>query len=418
MKISKQLTAALVATLLSLSLGASSALATAKEDFDQPPAPRSAPKVEAQPAPKVASQPATKVEAQPAPKVAAKPTPKVTAPAPSKASQAAPQTVKAAKPFKLPPLPRHEGVDIASGKRVASKVREEEGKSFQWAKPKTSLSTPAPSKTLDKKALRQLQRAAEKIRKAEEKARREEEKRARKEAKEAEKRNRRAKKDRGSSSQAYYNGTALPHNYEDISIFGAPVATKAQAVAYIKACNKKPSLACSVEDIVKYYWEEAGREGVRPDLALCQALVETGVFSYGGDVKHKQNNFCGLGTTGGGVRGASFKTPQLGVRAHIQHLLAYARKAKPKSKIIDPRYDMAHNLRLEKGLIDKWSGLNGTWAMGSNYCEKIMVRYVALLQASGADKRDEDEQRDRRDSHEEGQESIRERIERLLREKD
>ena len=135
----------------------------------------------------------------------------------------------------------------------------------------------------------------------------------------------------------------------------------------------------SIEDIVNLYWVEAEREGVRPDIALAQALVETGYFGYGGTVKPKQNNFCGLGTTGKKVKGAKFKSPEIGVRAHIQHLLAYSVMKKPSTNIVDPRYDLAHAIRKERGFIDKWSGLQGTWAMGSQYCEKIMVIYQAML---------------------------------------
>ncbi len=177
----------------------------------------------------------------------------------------------------------------------------------------------------------------------------------------------------------FWRGMELPANYKEISIFGDAVATKGQAVNLIKQCNSKVKLECSVEEIVDFYWVEAQREGVRPDIALAQALVETGYFAFGGTVKPKQNNFCGLGTTGKKVRGANFKTPEIGVRAHIQHLLAYSAKKKPSTKIVDPRYELAHNIRAERGFVDKWSGLNGTWAMGSNYCEKIMVIYQQML---------------------------------------
>lgn len=177
----------------------------------------------------------------------------------------------------------------------------------------------------------------------------------------------------------FFAGTELPADYRSLSIFGEPELAKSQAVAYIKQTNPKPQLACSVEELVSLYWEEAEREQVRPDLALAQSLVETGTYGYGGDVQHHQNNFCGLGTTGGGVRGAAFATPQLGVRAHIQHLLAYAQQQPPSTPIIDPRYDVAHKLRLERGVIDSWYGLNGTWAMGSMYCEKIMATYQKML---------------------------------------
>ena len=177
----------------------------------------------------------------------------------------------------------------------------------------------------------------------------------------------------------YFKGVQLPDDYQTISIYGDAVATKGQAVRLIKEKNPTVHLMCSVEELVDLYWIEAEREGVRPDLALAQSLVETGFYRYGGDVEHNQNNFCGLGTTGGGVKGASFKTPELGVRAHIQHLLAYTQKSLPKTKIIDPRYEIAHSIRVERGVVDTWYGLNGTWAMGGLYCEKIMVMYQNML---------------------------------------
>lgn len=172
---------------------------------------------------------------------------------------------------------------------------------------------------------------------------------------------------------------ALPVGYQDIGIFGEAVATKEQAVALLKQTNPDLKLNCSAEEIVDLYWQEAGREGVRQDLAFAQALVETGHFRFGGDVKPEQNNFCGLGTTGGGVKGANFKTPEIGVRAHIQHLLAYTAQKHPSTKIVDPRYDLAHAIRLERGLCDTWYKLNGTWAMSPNYSEKIMMVWQRML---------------------------------------
>lgn len=177
----------------------------------------------------------------------------------------------------------------------------------------------------------------------------------------------------------YFLGTELPEDYRSISIYGAPIATKTQAAAYIRQTNPEVKLACSIEELVELYWQEAERERVRPDLALAQSLVETATYKYGGDVLHHQNNFCGLGTTGGGVRGASFATPELGVRAHIQHLLAYTQRQEPATEIVDPRYEVAHRIRMERGVVDTWYGLNGTWAMGSLYCEKIMATYQKIL---------------------------------------
>ena len=220
--------------------------------------------------------------------------------------------------------------------------------------------------------------------------------------------------------KSYFLGTELPADYKKISIFGEAEATKKQAVAYIKQTNPKVRLDCSVEELVDLYWQEAEREDVRPDLALAQSLVETGTYAYGGDVHHKQNNFCGLGTTGGGVKGASFKTPELGVRAHIQHLLAYTQKKRPQTKIVDPRYELAHNIRLERGLVDTWYGLNGTWAMGSLYCEKIMATYQKMLAMPGGQaKKDKHDKADKKAKQKDKKKkSMRERVDELMKEKE
>ena len=67
------------------------------------------------------------------------------------------------------------------------------------------------------------------------------------------------------------------------------------------------------------------------------------------------------------------------MRAHIQHLLAYTQRKEPATEIVDPRYDVAHRIRMERGIVDTWYGLNGTWAMGSLYCEKIMATYQKIM---------------------------------------
>ena len=181
------------------------------------------------------------------------------------------------------------------------------------------------------------------------------------------------------AKKEFWNGMELPANFKSISIFGKGVATKGQAINLMKQSGADVRLDCSIEELVDLYWLEAEREGVRPDIAFAQAVVETGYFQFKGTVKPKQNNYCGLGTTGKKVKGAKFKTPEIGVRAHIQHLLAYSAIKKPSTKIVDPRYELAHAIRGERGYVDTWYGLNGTWAMGSNYCEKIMVTYQRML---------------------------------------
>ena len=174
---------------------------------------------------------------------------------------------------------------------------------------------------------------------------------------------------------------------ETVTILGPAEATQEQMAAFIRRRNPQPKLACTVEEIVRYYYAEAGREGIRPDVALCQALKETGFFAYGGDVLPAQNNFCGLGTTGGGVRGAQFATPELGVRAHIQHLLAYASSEPPAAPIIDPRYDLIVREHPDiHGRITRWTGLNGVWAVpGKTYGQDILRLWAAAKAPDGSD---------------------------------
>ncbi len=165
----------------------------------------------------------------------------------------------------------------------------------------------------------------------------------------------------------------------DTSISGTPLATQEQCVKYLLEHNPYPNLAVSAEEIVAYYYEEGAREGIRPDVAFAQALKETGFFKYGGDVIPEQNNYCGLGTTGGGVKGEFFATPQMGVRAHIQHLLAYSSTRRPLTPIIDPRYDLVRNAYGSQILGD-WQDLNGRWAVpGKYYGQEILSMFKAIL---------------------------------------
>ena len=165
----------------------------------------------------------------------------------------------------------------------------------------------------------------------------------------------------------------------DTSIIGTPLATQEQCVKYLLRNNPHPNLKVSAEQIVAYYYEEGSREGIRPDVAFCQALKETGFFRYGGDVIPEQNNYCGLGTTGGGVKGEFFATPQLGVRAHIQHLLAYSSTRRPTTPVVDPRYSLVRQAYGSRTL-GTWQDLNGRWAVpGRYYGQEILSMFRDIL---------------------------------------
>ena len=179
----------------------------------------------------------------------------------------------------------------------------------------------------------------------------------------------------------------LREKFDDVPLFGEAVATQAQMVNFINKRNPNPKINCTVEELVALYYVEGGREGIRPDIALCQAIKETATWAYGGDVIPEQNNYCGLGTTGGGVKGEFFATPQLGVRAHIQHLLSYASKRLPREEIVDPRYELIKKFRPQIfGKLTRWTQLNGVWAVpGNHYGEDILLLWLQARMPDASD---------------------------------
>ena len=122
--------------------------------------------------------------------------------------------------------------------------------------------------------------------------------------------------------------------------------------------KKNPKISEKYLNYAKYFLEEGKKEGVRGDLAFAQALHETNFFKFGGDVEPTQNNFAGLGATGNKAKGLSFKTPQEGIRAQIQHLKAYASKKKLNQRCVDPRFDLVK----KRGCAPCIEDLSGLWA--------------------------------------------------------
>jgi len=144
--------------------------------------------------------------------------------------------------------------------------------------------------------------------------------------------------------------------------------------------DKKIQLNCTPLELAQMYLEEGSIEGVRGDVAFCQAIHETGFFTYGGLVLPEQNNYAGIGATNNSPvgKGAWFATPREGVRAQIQHLKAYASKEPLKQPCVDPRYDILVKNNLI-GIAPNWEDLNGRWAVpGTTYGQSIIKLYERL----------------------------------------
>ena len=164
------------------------------------------------------------------------------------------------------------------------------------------------------------------------------------------------------------------------AIMGKAAATAEQMKSYLK--KKNPSVPQSVLDMIPLYISEGEAEGVRGDIAFAQSCLETGNFTFSGSaVTLSQNNFCGLGVTQRGKKGLSFDTPQLGIRAQIQHLKAYASTDKLRNERIDPRFRYVTRgcAPYAEWLGQKENPQGKGWAAGEKYGEKILSILKAVI---------------------------------------
>ena len=167
-------------------------------------------------------------------------------------------------------------------------------------------------------------------------------------------------------------------------IMGTAVATAAQMKTYIQ--GKNPQVPQSVLDMIPLYLSEGQAEGVRGDIAFAQSCLETGNFTFSGSaVTLDQNNFCGMGVTSNGLKGNSFDTPQLGIRAQIQHLKAYASTDALQNDCVDPRfkYVIRGSAEYVEWLGQQENPTGKGWAAGAGYGTKILFILKAITGTSG-----------------------------------
>lgn len=138
--------------------------------------------------------------------------------------------------------------------------------------------------------------------------------------------------------------------------------------------------ASTIEQFAQIVYEEARAEGVRAEVVFAQCMLETGFLKYGGDVLPNQYNFAGIGATGA-VHGASFENVRVGVRAHVQHLKAYASLDGLTQQCVDPRFNL-----VARGCAQyvEWLGMKENpkgygWASAKNYGPNVVNMVINLL---------------------------------------
>lgn len=173
------------------------------------------------------------------------------------------------------------------------------------------------------------------------------------------------------------------------AVCGRFLGSSSDLVKYFRSKVKSgEKFSVSVEELARLYDVYCRRFGIRADVAWVQMCHET-AFGWAimqGDVKPEQNNFAGIGATGG-VPGNTFATAELGVIAQVVHLAwyvypdhfddPYCRSVDSETPITtpgDPRhFGEEHNGpgRVHCGGVRTVLDLSGKWATSSGYGAKL-----------------------------------------------
>jgi murein DD-endopeptidase MepM/ murein hydrolase activator NlpD len=162
---------------------------------------------------------------------------------------------------------------------------------------------------------------------------------------------------------------------ESLSIMGPPLTTADRVTDWWGNRPDPPWLGVTIGELIDLYYAEGLAEGVRPEVAIAQAVHETGYFT---SADTAINNYAGIGHPDGAGLGMGFATAAIGVRAHVQLLRAYAEGndtafASPR---VGPRAGASANTLLE---------LAGTWAADLSYAEKVVAILTAMIPGGGSD---------------------------------
>ncbi len=169
--------------------------------------------------------------------------------------------------------------------------------------------------------------------------------------------------------------------------------TPDRLMAFMTGQNDK--LDPKFQTIASDYKRHGDALKIRWDFAFYQMLLETNYLKFRrgdgnpGDVKPRQNNFAGIGATGGGVPGDSYPDVSTGVLAQMQHLVAYSGErvdnpVAPRTRDVQDGI-VAQSKRLGRAV--RFGDLTRRWAADSQYARSIVSvseRFVAA-HCAGAD---------------------------------
>lgn len=168
-------------------------------------------------------------------------------------------------------------------------------------------------------------------------------------------------------------------------VMRAARVTAADLASFYRSKGKTSKATVSIDQLARHFIDEGRAEGVAGDLAFAQSIVETGWFGFSTRVPGSFNNFAGIGAVDGGTSAATFRSAQIGVRAQIQHLRAYADPTVTVARLANPLESPRFHLVLPKGRSPLWEQFGGgNWATDPQYASKVLGIYRQILAHAGA----------------------------------
>lgn len=135
-------------------------------------------------------------------------------------------------------------------------------------------------------------------------------------------------------------------------------------------------------DVAPLYWHYGSLTGIRPEALYAQAAYETGFGRFGGIVPAEYNNWAGIKVAASNGNEPEdheqFATPDDGVRAHFNHIAAYA--GLPPVGVPHGRYHVVARASWA-GTVTTVEELSGIWAPSTNYHTRI-VNFLAEMQTN------------------------------------
>jgi N-acetylmuramoyl-L-alanine amidase len=206
--------------------------------------------------------------------------------------------------------------------------------------------------------------------------------------------------------------TAAPPVVGSESIMGPSELTADQIAAYVCHVNHCPATPATADSwkpeitptqMAQLYIDEGNLVGVRGDLAFCQSILETGWFTWPSTFSHNadppvaptdptfthfpgfvlpsDHNYAGIGAFTNSTVYMRQATPQLGVRAQLQHLRNYAdATSTPDATSLGapfvprPNYTTTnYTTFVYHGKAPNWVDLDGKWAVpGTTYGQDVL----------------------------------------------